>query len=274
MQSETRKTVKKVGFISPPAWFDISPTEFLRVAPDCIAVMQTIMRLPDFKYDQAGFINAVPELGNCFESLAAAGADVVAQFGYPFALVHGWENAQQIQKQIQGNSSAQFLMMGVEIVQALRYMKCKTIAVASTYYSAKTAQMLDNYLLEAGFTIAQSDNWQSLNLAQDDGTGMFIGGEDLDPMDWQTPVSAVQQAVRDVVKKAPGVDGILVTGGGMRLLDIVEELEKETSTIIIGGDISIYWGILRRLKPKEGIRGYGKLLASLDQFVDHSGLIH
>ena len=49
----------------------------------------------------------------------------------------------------------------------------------------------------------------------------------------------------------------------MRLLDIVERLEKEVGKPIIGGDLTIYWGILRRLGIKESVRGHGKLLANL-----------
>ena len=263
MQSNAKNNIHQAGFISPPAWFDISPTEFLRIAPKNTVVMQTVMRLSGFDYGREGFINAVSELGTCFESLTAAGANVVAQFGYPFSLVHGWGKAQQVQKNVQGNNDARFVMMGVEIVYALRHLNCKSIAVASTYYSGKTAQMLDEYLIEAGFKIAQSENWQSQNMAEDTGSGMFIGAGDLDPMDWQTPVHAVKQAVRNVSRNAPDADGILVTGGGMRLLGIVEGLEKEIGKPIVGGDLSIYWGILRRLGIKEGVREHGKLLASL-----------
>ncbi len=257
------QTVHKVGFISPPDWFDISPTEFMRIAPNNTIVMQTIMRQPDFNYSVQHFVNSVPELIICFNSLAAAGADVVAQFGYPFSLVHGWEKAQQIQKNIDGNKESHFIMMGVEIVYALRHLNCKTIAVASTYYSEKMAKILHKYLIEAGFTISQSENWQSQGIVKGTNSGIFIGKGELDPMDWQTPVHAVEKAVRNVSQNDPDADCILVTGGGMRLLDIVEKLEKEIGKPIIGGDLTLYWGILRRLGIKESVHGNGILLANL-----------
>ncbi|MFC1871068.1 hypothetical protein ACFLYF_01510 [Chloroflexota bacterium] len=258
-----RTTVHKVGFITPPAWFDISPTEFLRIVSEDTIVMQTVMRLPDFDYSMEGFLNAVPELRACFDSLATAGANVIVQFGYPFSLVHGWETAQKVQRSVQKNKDAEFVMMGVEIVSALRHLNCKSIAVASTYYSGKTTEMLNRYLMEAGFNISQSENWQAQSMADDKGSGMFIGEGELDPMDWQTPVSAVENAVRNVSKNAPDSDGILVTGGGMRLLDLAEGLEREIGKPVVGGDVTIYWGILRRLGIKEGVRGHGKLLANL-----------
>ena len=263
MQSVSELSVHKVGFISPPAWFDISPTEFLRIAPDNTIVMQTVMRLPDFDYSVEHFISAVPELGICFDSLLAAGVNVVAQFGYPFSLVHGWEKAQQIQKSIQGNSETSFIMMGVEVVHALRHLNCKSIAIASTYYSGKMSEMLHEYLIGAGLNILHSENWQSQGMVEDSDSDSFIGKGELDPMDWETPVHAVEKAVRDVSKNTPDADCILVTGGGMRLLDIVDRLEEEVKKPIVGGDITLYWGILRRLAIKEDLYGYGKLLASL-----------
>jgi maleate cis-trans isomerase len=262
MQRKADEKVHKAGFISPPAWFDVSPSEFLRIAPKNIMVMQTIMRPPDFDYARESFVKAVPELAACFDSLAAAGADVVAQFGYPFSFAHGWEKARQIQESIQ-NKNTQFVMMGVETVYALRHLNCQSIAIASTYYSKKTAEMLHEYLKEAGFNILQSENWQSQNIAEDTEAGMFIGKGELDPMDWRTPVHAVETAVRTISRITPDADGILVTGGGMRLLDIVEGLEKETGKPVLSGDLTIYWGILRRLAIKEGVCGQGKLLASL-----------
>ncbi|MFC2025258.1 hypothetical protein ACFLTG_02480 [Chloroflexota bacterium] len=78
IQPIIKPSVHKVGFISPPAWLDISPMEFLRIAPGNTIVMQTIMRPPDFDYSLEQFVNSVPELGVCFDSLTVAGANVVA----------------------------------------------------------------------------------------------------------------------------------------------------------------------------------------------------
>jgi len=258
-----KPSVHKVGFISPPAWFDISPTEFLRIAPNNTIVMQTIMRPPDFDYSVEQFIDSVPEVGICFRSLAAAGADVIAQFGFPFSFVHGWKKAQQIQKDIQNNIGPHFVMMGVEVVYALRHLNCKSIAVASTYYSDKMAKILHEYLTEAGLNISRIENWQSQGIAKGTESEIFIGEGEFDPMDWATPVQAAEKAIRGVSNNAPSADCILVTGGGIRLLDIVERLEKELGKPIIGGDLSLYWGILKRLGVKESIKGHGRLLANL-----------
>ena len=262
-QATIRPPVHKVGFMTPPGWFDISPTEFLRIAPKNTIVMQTTMRPHTFGYSVDEFLGSEPELSACADSLSAAGADVMAQFGYPFSFAHGWEGAQQVQQRIQSSSATPFVMMGVEVVHALRHLRCQSIAVASTYYSDKMAKMLNAYLTEAGQNILQSENWQSQGMAQGTDSDVFIGQGDWDPMDWETPAHAVEKAVRAVSQNTPDADCILVTGGGMRLLHIAERLEKEVGKPIIGGDLTLYWGILRRLGIKEGVKGHGRLLASL-----------
>jgi maleate cis-trans isomerase len=180
-------------------------------------------------------------------------------------LVHGWEKAQQIQKKIQGKSKSSFVMMGIEVIHALKHLNCHSIAIASTYYSQKMSIILHDYLAEAGLNIIKSDSWQSQDKEayENIGSGSFIGTNSWNPMDWKTPVYLIEKAIKNVAQNSPDVDCILVTGGGMRLLDIAEQLEKEVQKPIIGGDLVLYWGILRRLSSKGGIKGHGRLLASL-----------
>jgi maleate isomerase len=178
-------------------------------------------------------------------------------------LVHGWERALQIQKDIQSGRKVEFVMMGVEVVHALRHLKCNSIAIASTYYSGKMSKILNEFLKKAGFSILKSENWQLQGIVEDIDSHLFIGNDELDPMDWKTPAPVVKRAVRDVNINSPNADCILVTGGGMRLLDLAASLEEEVGKPVIGGDIALYWGILRRLNVKNKISRHGILLSGL-----------
>lgn len=91
-----------------------------------------------------------------------------------------------------------------------------------------------------------------------------MGEGNLDPFAWNTPIDAIKTAVRDTHRQVPEADGILVPGGGMRVLDVADSLEKEINKPVIGGDISLYWGILTQLNVKKKLSGYGQLLASLE----------
>ena len=255
----------KVGFVSPPGWFDTTPTEFLRIASPDTVVMQTVMRPPDFDYSLEHIAGAVAELKACARSLAAAGADVVSQFGYPFSFVHGWPGAEHVQKDIQQSANVPFVMMGIEMVYALRRLNCTKVAVASTYYSHAMETRLQFYLRDAGVDAVHVQNWQTQGIVDSTDAGLFVGKGELDPMGWQNPVRAIEEAVRRVHVASPDVNCILVAGGGMRLLHIVESLEQELGTTIVAGDLSLYWGILRRLPDSIPVKNHGTLLATVDR---------
>lgn len=261
MSTLLRHDSTKVGFITPPAWLDISPLEFLRISPPATIVTQTLMRPPVFDYSLDHIREAVPELTACAKSLAAAGVDVIAQFGYPFSFVHGWQGAQRVQRKIEAVVGTPFVMMGIEAVRSLQSLNASNVAVAATYYTRQTAQPLVTFLEEAGMRVSLLETWQSLGLVHNM-TGVFAGEGELDPMGWTTPRWAVQESLRRVAQWAPAVDAILVSGGGMRLLDIADGMERELGKPIVGGDIALYHGILRRLGISAPVNGHGRLLAS------------
>ncbi len=252
--------ISKVGFITPPAWMDISPIEFLRVAPEGTIVTQTLMRPPDFDYSLNHIREAVPELTACARSLAAAGVDVVSQFGYPFAFVHGWNGALKVQEDIERAAGRPFVMMGIEVVRALHDLNATSVAVAATYYTNETARPLLSFLTEAGVQVPVMENWESLGLVKGPAGSPFAGEGELDPMGWQTPRWAVEESLRRVAEKAPEVDALVVSGGGMRLLDIADGMEHELGKAVVGGDISLYRGILKRLGVTKPVTGHGRLL--------------
>jgi len=231
-------SVHKVGFISPPAWFDISPTEFLRITPERTITLQTIIRPHDFGYKREDFIQSVTELQICYDSLNAAGADVVAQFGFPFSLFHGWEKAVQIQQEIAHRGNAHFIMMGIGVIDALKHLGCTSIAIASTYYSGEMFKILSDFLKESGINVFNNENLQSQKLS-DMNSDLFVGEGNRDPFAWEIPLDAVRTAVRNTNRQVPEADGILVPGGGMR----VRILEAFARGMPVMTDVKItrYW---------------------------------
>lgn len=74
-----------IGFISPPSWFDPSPGEFPSVCMEEVRVQQTILPPPEFSYTLEGIAATGEGLVLCARLLRAAGCDVIAQVGTPFA---------------------------------------------------------------------------------------------------------------------------------------------------------------------------------------------
>lgn len=75
----------KIGFISPPAWFDPAPSEFPTVVEECVLTQQAPLLLPEFDYRLETIANTQNELNLCARSIKAIGCDLIAQVGSPFA---------------------------------------------------------------------------------------------------------------------------------------------------------------------------------------------
>ena len=57
--------------------------------------------------------------------------------------------------------------------------------------------------------------------------------------------------------------GAMAFGGGVRMLDLADSIEKEAGMPVIGADIALYWRALQHLGLTPRARGFGKLIDSL-----------
>lgn len=74
-----------VGFISPSAWYDPSPSEFLRITESAVRVQQFILSLFEVDWRIESITASEPEQMLSARTLGQAGCDVIASVGTPFA---------------------------------------------------------------------------------------------------------------------------------------------------------------------------------------------
>ena len=58
------------------------------------------------------------------------------------------------------------------------------------------------------------------------------------------------------------VDGLFVSCTALKIVEILDDVEKEFNTTIISSNQAIIWDCLRLLNMKDKVRGYGKLFDS------------
>lgn len=114
----------KIGFLGPKRWFNSSPTDFLRFAPEGTEVAGAFIPAMGLGKTMASFSldvikAAVPGLKDAARDFAEAGGDVVAQFGVPFSLTHG-PDAHAIQADIASTAGVPVVLMGVAMLEALQ----------------------------------------------------------------------------------------------------------------------------------------------------------
>jgi maleate cis-trans isomerase len=61
-------------------------------------------------------------------------------------------------------------------------------------------------------------------------------------------------------RRTPDVDAIFVTGGCMRILESIAQLEKDTGVPIVMTTAANMWRCLQVAQVKDPVYGYGRLL--------------
>ena len=248
----------KVGFLAPPTVWNDAPLDFLRVAPDGTSVAGAFIPVRGMGRTMAGFgldriAEALPAMQEAARDLAAAGADVVAQFGIPFSLVHAGR-AREAQSQVAEAAGVPVVLMGVAILDALDHLGVRRIAIAGGYYTTGDWTAMARRGFEAnGFEVAFQEGWVE--------QGVVASVEESDRLAWEHDAAITNAHVLRTAERAgDGVDAIAVCGGGLRLLGHAAELESATGLPIVAGDLALFWAALRAMGAKPRGTGWGRLL--------------
>jgi maleate cis-trans isomerase len=250
---------RRVGFFGPPTDFDISPTAFLRVAPDDVVVTQTQMRVAGMGHTMAEFnletiATTIPEMTACAQALARSGAELVIQFGTPFSLVHG-ADARQVQDDLAQAAGVPVVMAGVAMLDAAVHFDARTVTVASGYFNEAWKSAFRDSLQANGFAVASNDSWLDQGLVAD--------RAESDRIAWNHQPEPAKTGMLQAIAAAPRAQAAMAFGGGVRMLDLADDIERETGMPAIGADIALYWRALQHLGLKPRAGRFGKLIDSL-----------
>jgi len=253
----------RVGFISTPR-FSLDPMEFLRIAPEGFAVCQHMTYTmkngvpAKFDYRMKSIAEAAKQLEEAALVLKSAEINLVAQSGTPFAFARegGFNFTRDLQAKIEKDINLPFVMMGMAVVNALKTMGYNSLAVACTYYYDRQAEMYAQFLKDAGFKVLGMENWvsQGLIASQEE---VFHG------MVRRHPIGLVYKAAKIVSSHHPEADCVVISGGGVVTMDILQPLETDLRKPVISSLAALFWEIFRRLEVFEPLVGRGSLLANL-----------
>jgi maleate cis-trans isomerase len=197
---------------------------------------------------------AVSEMTRCAIDLANAGADLIVQFGTPFSLIHG-EHARDVQQELAHACKRPVIMAGVAMLDALDVFNVHRVAVASGYFDDAWTAIFRLKLMQNDLQVPYMENWVR--------QGVMDSQAESDVAAWDFKTEPARAGVLKAGLNAQDAPALLALGGGVRMLDLADGLERETSKIVIGADIALYWKALQhlRLKPRTG--GFGRLLGLL-----------
>lgn len=243
--------VPLVGFISPPAWYDPSPTEFLRLAAAEVRVQQYVLPLLQFDWRLESVAQTEPDQKLAAQTLGEAGCDLIATVGTPF----GWAGSKSVEHaratcaRLAEASGVPNVMTGIAVVDALNLFGVRKIGLACTYYSEYWRDLWTAHVAGSGFEVLSA-----CNLADH---GLVTRHDTADQDYWAPTPEQTKASVRQIVEDCPRVEAIVVSGAGARTLSFIVDLEDELGIPIVASDSALYWSIARtlNLELKEGVLG-------------------
>lgn len=241
--SKTCKMKKNpiIGFISAPAWFDPAPSEFPTVCFEAVQTQQAPLLLPEFDYRIESIPRVQKELNLCARSLKAAGCDIVAQVGSPFAWAGAGSESEARARNTAIADAADIpsLMTGLAIVDGLRALGIQRVAADCTYYDTPWRDGFTTFLKFFGFDVVHAST-----LADQ---GLVEPSAKLEDYGWSMTPKLAAQSIAMVAEASPEAQAITVTGAGTRTLAILADMETRVRKPIIAADTILYWAISRSL---------------------------
>ncbi|MFC1872977.1 hypothetical protein ACFLYV_04630 [Chloroflexota bacterium] len=256
-----------VGFISVPN-LALSTLEFMKIAPEGFATAEqhtyaTKNGVPTvFDYSVEGIQEAATQVEQCAMILKAIGVDLIAQSGTPFTFLRegGLENSKRVQEKIENSTGLPAVFMGLALPSVLNKLGHKSVAMSCTYYSEAWRQGFTRSIEESGIKVLGNENFVTL--------GMYPNHEAVKMQPTRRfPLSVVYRSAKTVANQHPEADCIVIAGGGVCTMDIIEALENDLGKPVISTSAALYYEIFQRLGVFEQIIGRGSLLASLKKFI-------
>ena len=234
---EGRHHRAKLGFILMST--DLAAeADFSDMAPDDVGIHITRLKTDDYTTNET--------LARHIEHMADAASriqpdtkpDVISYSCTSGSIVNGEENVmREIQK---GAPYAQPMTLVTGVVDALNEIGAKKLVVGTPYLDEiNTAEA--EFLLEKGFELLDI---QGLNLE----TGIEFGR--VTPTYWKKFALEINQ---------PDADAIFLSCGGIRALEVVEEIEQATGKPVITSNQGQMWSCLRRAGIDDVIEGFGEI---------------
>jgi len=215
-------------------------SDFFAMAPEGVAVHITRLKTEDYTTNET--------LSRHIDYMADAASriqpdtkpDVVSYSCTSGSIVIGEERVmEEIRK---GAPWAQPMCLVTGVIDALNELGARRIVVGTPYLDEVNTVEAD-FLVDKGFEILDI---QGLNLT----TGTDMGK--VTPEYWKTFAMEIDH---------PDAEAIFLSCGGIRALEVVDEIEQATGKPVITSNQAQFWSCLRRAGIKDEIQGFGQIFS-------------
>ena len=227
----------KIGFVLLATEQTVQD-DMLSLCPKGVGMHFTRAAIPD-SITNATLMAQAERLADCAATLLPDGSlDVIAYACTSGSLVIGEERVfAELNK---GAPGAKASSMITGVIQALKYLNVRRIAVATPYLD-EINQRESLYLAERGFDVLSI---QGLNLEKDS------------DMVRVSPSFLVDYAL---AADHPDAEAIFISCGALRTLEVIEEIEQRAGKPAICSNQAMAWHSLRLAGINDKFNGFGRL---------------
>jgi maleate isomerase len=229
----------RIGYTSPPLTTEIFPYEFYRIAPDGVTLVVTslaIVARSKAEVDQSYDISM-----KAAREMAAAGVDMVVLGGVPINLSRGHDNAQAMIRDLEAELGVKVATSASAQAAAAQALGCKKVVVAQPYEASETTRIA-GYAVDFGCEVLGATGWGS--------AFNRIG---------RIPRTAALEMGRELMRRHPDADSILLPSPHWPTIGAIEPLEQEFGVNVMTALQAIVWYALRSVGVNDRIEGYGRL---------------
>ena len=175
-------------------------------------------------------------------ALADKGANAILLLGTSVTFYKGAAHNQRLIDSMQTATSRPATTMSSAIVDALRFVGGKRLAVATGYTEEVNRQFVV-FLEESGFDVVALR-----------GLGLLTPPDSLSRTDLET-------FILSVVGGAPNADAVVAAFASTRTLESIEPLEKRSKVPVVSARPHAFWAGVRLLGLNANVEGFGTVLS-------------
>jgi len=239
----------RIGLLLPSTDTTTEP-EFYGLAPPGVTFHSARMIIRSITVE--GLMEMEKESIRAAEEVATAGVNLIGFCCTSGSFIKGPLFEREVQDKIERITGIPALTTSQAVLQGLRTLQLKKIAVA-TPYNDEINQKEKEFLEGNGMEVVKI---LGLNISRME-RRFPLTQREVSPIGLLEPYVAYKLA-REV--NCNEADGLLISCTGFRTIEIIEALEKDLQKPVISSNQAMFAEILKKVGIGEGIEGHGSLL--------------
>lgn len=231
-----------VGVIKP-TYRPGSLEEFIRLLPEGIGVIPLFIGIKAGRKEE--FQDAMATVEEKIDELARLKVDLIHPEGAPFFIQKGYKGEKETIRDLEKKYGIPMFTSSMALIDAARALGIKKMLII-TYTQGEVKDAKVPYFTEAGFDVVAIE-------------AMSVPFTDVGRL---SPLE-VYAFTKQAYLRHQEAQGILLSGSGWRILDIIQVLEQDLQVPVVQAVTARVWEVQKRLYVRQPVKGYGRLLEEM-----------